>query len=444
MFDNLSGSLQSVFKNLRGYGKVSEKNISDAMREIRMALLEADVNYEVAKDFIKDVKEKCMGEDVLGSITPGQQITKRVHDQMVELLGKEHKGFTLNAKPAMIMMLGLHGAGKTTTTGKLAKRWTDEGKKVLVVACDIRRPAAVEQLTVLAQQAGCEVIQPNPGESVPDIGLRARDYAIREFFDIVIFDTGGRFAIDEELVAELKDLRDCVKPHNTILVVDAAIGQESVNVAQTFNTEVGITGLILTKLDGDARGGAALSIQAVTGCPIHLIGVGEKQEDLEAFHPDRIANRILGMGDVVSLVEKAQASFDMKDAASMQERMMNNQFDLQDFLTQLQMMKKMGGMGDMLKMVPGMPKMGDDQKEKMLDHGAKQTKNFEAIIQSMTIKERQKPGIINASRRKRIAKGSGTQVKDVNQLLKQFDQTRKMTKNLKKMQKRLRRMPKFT
>ena len=413
MFDNLSSSLQGVFKNLRGYGKVSEKNITDALREIRMALLEADVNYQVAKDFIRDVKEKCMGEDVLTSITPGQQITKRVHEQMVELLGKEHKGFTLNAKPAMIMMLGLHGAGKTTTTGKLAKRWTDEGKKVLVVACDIRRPAAVEQLTVLAQQAGCEAIQPEAGESVPEIGMRARDYAIREFFDIVIFDTGGRFAIDQELVVELKDLRDCVKPHNTILVVDAAIGQESVNVAETFNSEVGITGLILTKLDGDARGGAALSIQAVTGCPIHLIGVGEKQEDLEAFHPDRIASRILGMGDVVSLVEKAQANFDLKESEGMQERLMNNKFNLEDFLTQLQMMKKMGSMGDMLEMIPGLPKIGGDQKEKMLDHGAKQTKRFEAIIQSMTIGERQKPGIINANRRKRIAKGSGTQVKDV-------------------------------
>jgi len=437
MFDSLSGNLNRVFKNLRGYGKLTEKNVEDALREVRMALLEADVHFEVAKTFIARVKERCMGEEVLQSVTPGQQVIKRVSEELVNLLGRERTDFQLNAQPAMVMMLGLHGAGKTTTTGKLATRWKKEGKKVLLVGCDIRRPAAVEQLTVLAQQAGVDVIGPNPGEAVPQLGMRARDHAMKNGHNVVIFDTGGRFQIDDELVGELKELKMMTNPQNVVLVLDAAIGQESVSVAEKFNDAVGLTGLILTKMDGDARGGAALSVQAVTKVPIHLIGVGEKAEDLEAFHPDRIANRILGMGDVVSLVEKAQESFDGAEMEGMSKRFLKNQMNLEDFLMQLQQMKKIGSLGKIMDMMPGMPKIPADEKAKAIEQGEMQTKKFEAIILSMTVAERRKPAILQASRRKRIAAGSGTEVKDVNQLLKQFKQAQKMTKKMKKSQKKL-------
>jgi len=437
MFDNLSTALQRTFKNLRGQGSISEKNINDAMREIRLSLLEADVHFQVVKDFIKEVKEACMGEEVLNSVTPGQQITKRVHDKMVELLGSSHTGFSLNAKPAMIMMIGLQGAGKTTTCGKLAVRWKKEGKKVLLVACDIKRPAAVQQLEILAEQSGSEIFIPQPGESVPMLGLRARDYAIKNWFDIVIFDTAGRLQIDTDLVDELKQLQSNINPQNTVLVIDSAIGQESVNVAESFNNAVGLSGLILTKMDGDARGGAALSVQKITGCPVHLVGTGEKQEDLEDFHPDRIANRILGMGDVVSLVEKAQVNIDEDAAAKMQERMFAKDFNYNDFLMQFQQMKKLGNMEDMMDMVPGIPKMNAEQKSKMAAHSGRQAKKFEAIIQSMTKDERIRPGLLNASRKKRLARGSGTQVRDINELMKSFDQARKMGKNLKKYQNKL-------
>lgn len=437
MFDNLSGSLQKVFKNLRGYGKLSEDNVKEAMREVRMALLEADVHIDVVKEFINTVREKCMGEEVRGSVTPGQQMIKHVHDELVNLLGKERKDFHTNARPAITMLLGLHGAGKTTTAGKLALRWKKDGRKVLLVGCDIRRPAAVDQLATLAEQAGVDMLRPNPGEAVPQIGLRARDHAIRNAYDAVIFDTGGRFQMDEELVKELEDLKKMINPHNAVLVLDAAIGQESVDVAQRFNEAVGLTGLILTKLDGDARGGAALSVQSVTKVPIHLIGVGEKAEDLEVFHPDRLASRILGMGDVVSLVERAQESFDEDEMERMQKRLMRNELNLEDFLVQLQQMKKMGDMNKIMDMLPGMPKLSADERSKAAEQGQAQTKKFEAIIQSMTVDERRKPMILKASRRTRIAKGSGTEVRDVNALLKQFKQAQKMTKKLKKVQKKL-------
>ena len=437
MFDNLSESLQRVFHNIRGRGKLSEDNIKDALREVRLALLEADVNYEVVKDFIAKVKARCLGEEVLTSIKPGQQVVKFVHDEMINLLGKQHHTFNLSGHPSMIMMLGLHGAGKTTTTGKLARKWKAEGKKVLLAACDIRRPAAVDQLRILAEQEGVDIVTPNPGETVPEIGLRARNRAMLEGHHIIIFDTGGRFQIDEDLVAELKVLKQSVKPQNMVLVIDAAIGQESVAVAKTFNEALGLTGLILTKMDGDARGGAALSVQAVTGCPILLIGTGEQAEDLEAFHPDRMASRILGMGDVVTLVEKAQTVIDEKDAIKFEQKLRKNTFNLEDFLSQMQMMKKMGPLEGMLDMLPGMPQIDKSQKQKMAETSAREFKKNSAIIQSMTPKERRNPKILNASRRKRIAQGSGTDVRDVNQLIKNFGQAQKMAKRMKKSQKRL-------
>jgi signal recognition particle subunit SRP54 len=354
MFDRLSNRLQSVFRNLRGQGKISEQNIQDALREVRMALLEADVHYATAKAFIERVKAKSLGAEVLAGVAPGQQIIKAVHDELVDLLGGAQKDFDLSAIPAEVMLLGLHGSGKTTTCGKLARLWKQKGKKVLLVGCDIRRPAAVDQLAVLAQQSGAGIVRPEPGESVPDLGRRAFKHARENYYDIVLYDTGGRFQIDADLVEELKALRAAVEPQNVVLVLDAAIGQESVNVAQTFHEAVGLTGLILTKLDGDARGGAALSVVSVTKCPILRIGTGERAEDFEVFHPDRMASRILGMGDVVSLVEKVQETLDVGEAERMQDKLKTKQgLDLNDFLAQMRQLKKMGSMGKLLEMIPG-------------------------------------------------------------------------------------------
>jgi signal recognition particle subunit SRP54 len=437
MFDSLSQSLQKTFRNLRGYGKLSEKNIKDALREVRLALLEADVNYQVAKDFIKGVREHCLGEDVLESVTPGQQVVKHVHDQLVELLGGHNRPFNLSRDPAGVLLLGLHGAGKTTTASKLARHWKAEGRKPALVACDIRRPAAVDQLTVLAKQVDVPIITPNPGETVPQIGQRALEQATKNDIDTLIFDTGGRFQIDNELVAEVRDLREAVHPDNTILVLDAAMGQESVEVAQTFNKEVGLTGLILTKLDGDARGGAALSVQSVTGCPILLTGSGERPEDLEVFHPDRMASRILGMGDVVSLVEKAQQNIDEQEMVRMEERLRRNTFDLEDFLSQLQQVKKLGPIENLVEMLPMGANIPAAARKQLDNFDGSELKRTEAIIHSMTAKERRRPEIIDGSRRRRIARGSGTEVRDVNDLLKQFNQARKMARKMKKAQKRL-------
>lgn len=442
MFDKFSSSLQKIFKNLRGYGKLSERNIQDSLREIRMVLLEADVNFQVARDFIAKVKEKCLGKEVLDSITPGQQVVKHVHDELVNLLGGTHREFDLSAQPATVLLLGLHGAGKTTTASKLALRWKKAGKKVLLVACDLRRPAAVDQLRILAEQVGVEIATPAVGETVAALGARALEQATTENMDIVLFDTGGRFQIDMELVQELKDLREAVRPRNVVLVLDSAIGQESVHVAETFHKEVGLTGLILTKLDGDARGGAALSVQAVTGCPILLVGVGEKPEDLEPFYPERMASRILGMGDVVSLVEKAQGAFDEKEMARMQERALEGDLNLDDFLAQLQQMKKLGPLENLLEMLPGAGNVPARFKDGMAGVGGKDLKKSEAIIRSMTAQERRRPGIMDASRRRRIALGSGTEVRDVNELLKNFAQAKKLAQRLKKAQKRLLRFGK--
>ncbi len=441
MFDKLSQSLQKTFKQLRGYGKLSEKNIQDALRDIRMALLEADVHFQVTKDFIARVREKAMGADVLESITPGQQFTKHVHDEMVHLLGDARAEFDLGGRPATIMMLGLHGSGKTTTTGKLAAKFRREGRRVMVVACDIRRPAAVDQLQILAGQIGVECLAPLPGETVPALGRRALAEAAQRMIDLLIFDTGGRFQIDEELVHELKELRAEVKPRNVLLVLDAAIGQESVNVAGTFHKEVGLTGLILTKLDGDARGGAALSVRAVTGCPVLLVGTGEKATDLESFYPDRMASRILGMGDIVTLVEKAQEAMAGENLEEMQASLTRDTLTLEDFLAQLRQIKKLGPLENLLEMLPGVGNLPDRVKQGLSgDAGANEMKRTEAIILSMTPRERRNPGILDASRRKRIARGSGLEVRHVNDLLKRFESAKKMAKQMKKHQKRLLRM----
>jgi len=438
MFDKLGQSLQKTFKELRGYGKLSEKNIQDALREIRMAMLEADVHFQVVKDFIARVREKCLGADVLDSITPGQQFTKHVHDEMVALLGGSNVDFDLSGRPATILMLGLHGSGKTTSTGKLANRFKKLGRRVMVVACDIRRPAAVDQLQILAGQVGVDCLAPMPGETVPALGARALKEAENKMIDLLIFDTGGRFQIDEELVGELKDLKQAVKPRNVLLVLDSAIGQESVHVAEVFNKEVGLTGLILTKLDGDARGGAALSVRSVTGCPVMLVGTGEKIDDLEPFYPDRMASRILGMGDIVSLVEKAQQAMEGADMEEMQAQLTKENFTLEDFLAQIRQLKKLGPLENLLEMLPGVGNLPDRVKQGLTGgSSANEMKRTEAIILSMTPRERRNPGIINASRRKRIARGCGLEVRNVNDLLKRFETARKMAKQMKKHQKRL-------
>ncbi len=438
MFDRLSNRLQTAFRNLRGQGRISEQNVQEALREIRMALLEADVHYATAKAFIERVKAKSLGAEVLASVTPGQQIVKAFHDELVALLGGAQKDFNLDAIPAEVMLLGLHGSGKTTTCGKLARLWKQKGKKVLLVAGDIRRPAAVDQLEVLARQCGAGLVKPEPGESLPDLGRRAFRHARENYYDIVLYDTGGRFQIDAELVAELQALRAATEPQNVVLVLDAAIGQESVGVAQAFHEAVGLTGLILTKLDGDARGGAALSVVSVTGCPILRVGTGERPEDLEAFHPDRMASRILGMGDVVGLVEKVQETLDAGEAERMQEKIQRRQdLDLNDFLSQMRQLKKMGSLGQLLEMIPGAGALAGGMRDRLdSDSGAKMKKT-EALILSMTPRERRHPDLIDASRRKRIARGSGLQVSDVNDLLRGFRQARQMAKKMKQMQKRL-------
>ena len=440
MFDSLTSSLELVFKKLRGYGRLNESNIREAMREVRMALLEADVNFEVARDFITRVSAQCVGEEVLHSLSPGQQVIKRVHDELVVLLGSgKNRRLELNPLPAPVMVVGLHGSGKTTTAAKLASLWKKDGKNVLLVGADIRRPAAVDQLGVLARQIGVDMLAPEKGETVPALGRRAMDKAELTGRDVVLFDTGGRFQIDEELVNELKELRETVKCRNTVLVVDAAIGQESVNVAQVFHKALDLRGLILTKLDGDARGGAALSIQSVTGCPILYTGVGERVGELEPFYPERMASRILGMGDIISLVERAQETVDLTQVAEMEKKLRKNRLDLEDFMGQLAQLRKMGSMESLIDMLP----MGGQVKAKLREAGkgqdfARSTRRAEAIIQSMTTRERRRPEILNASRKRRIAAGSGTQVQDVNELLRQFDQAREMAKRMGSMQKWLR------
>jgi signal recognition particle subunit SRP54 len=430
MFSSLSDNLQETFKKLRGHGKLSEKNISDALREVRLALLEADVEFSVAKEFIAKVKEQAMGEKVLKSIKPGQQIVKIFNDELAELLGGDAAPLDLNP-PARILMVGLNGAGKTTTSAKLALHLRKEGRRPLLVACDLYRPAAVDQLVTLAKQIDAPVFRPEAGEkSVLKVAKQALKWADNQNGTVIIFDTAGRQEVDDALIQELKDVRDFIDPKETLLVADSATGQQAVSVAQTFDEQIGVTGLVLTKLDGDARGGAALSMRSITQKPIKFVGVGEKMSDFEAFVPDRMAGRILGMGDVVGLVEAAAEAVDQDEALRMAERMKKNKFDFEDFLAQMRMMNRMGGMQSLMGMIPGM-------KDKLqgVDLDEKRMKHLEAIILSMTPRERTRPEIIKASRRKRIAAGSGTSVTQVNALLKQFGQMRKMMRSKGKMSK---------
>jgi signal recognition particle subunit SRP54 len=428
MFESLSEKLQKTFRNLRGLGKLSEKNMKEGLREVRMALLEADVNYKVVKDFIGHVREKAMGGEVLDSIAPGQQLVKVVHDELVTMMGGKSEPLTFSSEPpSVVMLIGLQGSGKTTTAAKLARHLRTRGHQPLLVAADVYRPAAVRQLEILAEQLEIPSFSVEGSSDPVGICKKSVEYARKNGRDIVILDTAGRLHIDDELIAELQRIRDSLKPGETLLVADAMTGQDAVTAAENFHTQVGLTGVVLTKLDGDARGGAALSIRAVTGKPIKFAGVGEKLDALEAFHPDRIASRILGMGDVLSLVEKAQETIDEEQAAKLQEKLLKAQFTLEDFREQLQQLKKMGPLDELMGMIPGMSKFKgmQPQEEDLI--------KVEAIINSMTKKERQAPGVIDGSRKKRIARGSGTKVADVNRLLKQFQQMRKMMKQMSRL-----------
>ncbi|MDX2027344.1 MAG: signal recognition particle protein [Alphaproteobacteria bacterium] len=436
MFDNLSSRLGGIFERLTGRGHLTEADVNDAMREVRVALLEADVALPVVKDFIENVRTAAVGQDVMRSVTPGQQVIKIVHDNLVELLGKEPEALNLNVTPpAVIMMLGLQGAGKTTTSAKLAKRLTDtERKKVLLASLDVQRPAAQEQLAVLGQQIGVATLPVVAGQKPVEITKRALDAARKEGFDTVILDTAGRLAIDEELMAEAAAIRDVAQPHEQLLVTDAMTGQDAVTTAQHFAQKIGITGIILTRIDGDARGGAALSMRAVTGKPIKFLGTGEKTDALEPYHPDRLAGRILGMGDVVSLVEKAAATIDHADAEDMAEKFLSGKsFDFNDLAKQLQQMRRMGGLGGLMNLMPGMGKMREQLKNANIDD--RMVKRQEAIIQSMTPAERKNVDLLGASRKRRIAAGSGVQVADVNRLIKQFLDMQKVMKQMQKLGK---------
>ena len=428
-FEGLTDKLQGAFKKLNSKGKLTEADVKSAMREVRMALLEADVNFTVVKDFIKKVTERAVGADILASLTPGQQVIKIVNEELTALMGGTNAKLTYSSQPPTIYMLcGLQGAGKTTMCGKLGNMIKKGDKKPLLVACDVYRPAAIKQLQVVGGQVGVEVFERGQGNPV-EIAKEAIEYARYYGRDPVIIDTAGRLHIDTNLMQELRDVRDAVKPKEILLVVDAMTGQDAVTVAKTFNDELGVDGVILTKLDGDTRGGAAISVRAVTGKPIKFSGVGEKLTDIEPFHPDRMASRILGMGDVLSLIEKAQDSFDEKQAIDLTRKMRTNAFTLEDYLEQMKQLNKMGSITDVLKMIPGVGskiKDVDIDEEKVM----KAQKKNEAIILSMTRMERRNPDILNASRKRRIAAGSGTTVQEVNLLLKQFDQAKSMMKNM--------------
>ena len=423
MLENLGNRFQDIFKKIRGHGKLSETNIKDALREVKMSLLEADVNYKVVKDFTNKISEKAIGTEVIRGVNPAQQFIKLVNDELVELLGGTSSKLTKGLRnPTIIMLAGLQGAGKTTFAAKLANFLKKQNEKLLLVGVDVYRPAAIKQLQVLGQQIGVDVYSEENSKDVVGIATRAVEKAKEINATYMIVDTAGRLHIDETLMEELKELKRAIKPQEILLVVDAMIGQDAVNLAESFNNALSVDGVILTKLDGDTRGGAALSIKAVVGKPIKFIGVGEKLNDIEIFHPDRLVSRILGMGDVVSLVEKAQEVIDENEAKSLEEKIKSQKFDLNDFLKQLQTIKRLGSLGGILKLIPGIPKIDD------LAPAEKEMKKVEAIIQSMTKEERKKPDILKASRKIRIAKGSGTEVSDVNKLLKQFDQMKSMMK----------------
>jgi signal recognition particle subunit SRP54 len=432
MFESLSEKLTGTIKKIRGQNKITEANVEETLKEIRLSLLEADVNFKVVKSFIDQVKTKALGQKVTTSLNPGQQLVKIVHDELVTTLGGGAVDINVRENPSVIMLVGLQGAGKTTSTAKLALYIRQKlGKKVGLVPADVYRPAAIEQLMTLAKQNDFSVYPTKASDKPQDIVRKAKDWAKENIIDVLILDTAGRLQVDAELMQELSDIKNILPPQEILLVADAMLGQQSVNVAEGFHSQLGLTGLILTKVDGDARGGAALSIRQVTGIPIKFLGVGEKVVALEVFHPDRLAGRILDMGDVLSLVEKAQEVIDEKSAQESAKKMAKNQFTLEDFLSQIQMMKKMGGLEGLLKFLPG-----GGQIQKQMQNMAppdKELKKIEAIIRSMTLKERSDPRVLNASRRERIAKGSGTQVQDVNRLVRQFDEAKKMMGGLMKM-----------
>ncbi len=431
-FDNLSSKLQDVFKNLRGKGTLTEKDVKEAMREVKLALLEADVNFKVVKDFIKTVTDKAVGDEVFRSLTPGQHVIKIVNEEMINLLGNTNSKLTYSSKGRTVyMMVGLQGAGKTTTTAKIAAKLKKEGKKPLLVACDVYRPAAVKQLQVLGKNYEIPVFAIEGSTEPVKIANEAMDFALRNMHDVVILDTAGRLHIDEALMDELQQIKSNTRPTEILLVLDSMTGQDAVTVAESFDNQLGIDGIIMTKLDGDTRGGAALSVRAVTGKPIKFIGMGEKVEDLEAFFPDRLASRILGMGDVLTLIDKAQQAFDEDEAKEMERKMKNQEFDFEDFLAQMKTIKKMGSIKDILGMIPGMSAQIQDA-----DIDEKQMVYVEAIITSMTKAERRNPDIINGSRKKRIAEGSGRSVQEVNRLLKQFKEMKVMMKQFNNMSKK--------
>jgi len=437
MFDSLSTKLQNAFKNLRGLGKISESNVGDALREVRMALLEADVNFKVARDFIERVKTKSLGAEVISSVQPGQQIIKFVSDELTDLLGSQNAALNLSGNPSSILMVGLHGSGKTTSSGKLAKLLKKQGRVPLLVAADVYRPAAMDQLETLGKQIDVPVFLKRGETDVLKIAREALSFAQTNNCNVVIFDTAGRLQIDEPLVQELVRLRDLVKPQEILLVLDAATGQEAVNVATHFDSALSITGAILTKLDGDARGGAALSLKAVTGKPIKFMGTGEKLDEFEPFHPERMASRILGMGDVVSLVERAAEAVSEDDAKRMEEKMRKGQFTLEDFLEQLRAMKKLGSLESVVKMMPG---GGDALKQMDIGKQEKEFKRMEAMICGMTAQERRNPQILNAKRRIRIAKGSGVSVTELNTMLNKFGEMQQMMKKMGKFSKMMGKM----
>ncbi|HMA86815.1 MAG TPA: signal recognition particle protein [Desulfosalsimonadaceae bacterium] len=430
MFDNLSERLNSVFKKLKGEGKLSEKNIEDGMREVRMALLEADAHYKVVKKLIADIKERAIGQEVLTSLTPGQQVIKIVNDELTALMGSQHEDLNLSGPaPAPVMLVGLQGSGKTTSAGKLAVHLRKSGKKPYMVPVDVYRPAAIDQLTKLAGELSVPVYPSTTDMDPVEIARKAREAARQEGCDVMILDTAGRLHIDETLMAELVNIKKALEPSDIMLVADAMTGQDAVNIAQSFNEELDIDGVILSKMDGDARGGAALSIKAITGKPIKFIGVGEKSNALEPFHPDRMASRILGMGDMLSFIEKAQSAVDEKKAADLEKKLRKSEFTLEDFRDQMAQVRKMGSLTDLIKMIPG---AGKSKQLKNMDVDDRELVKIEAIINSMTKQERRQHNIINGSRRKRIANGSGTSVQDVNKLLKNYSQVLKMLKKMNK------------
>lgn len=437
MFDSLSSKLQNAFRNLRGLGKISEANVGDSLREVRMALLEADVNFKVARDFIEHVKTKAIGAEVVQSIQPGQQIVKIINDELVDLLGSTNAALKLDANPSSILMVGLHGSGKTTSSGKLARLLQKQGRQPLLVAADVYRPAAMDQLETLGKQIEVPVFLKRGETDVLKIAREALDFARANNRNVLIFDTAGRLQIDEPLVQELVRLRDLVKPQEILLVLDAATGQEAVNVATHFDQALNITGSILTKLDGDARGGAALSMKSVTGKPIKFAGGGEKLDEFEPFYPERMASRILGMGDVVSLVEKAAEAVSEEDAKKLEEKMRKGEFTLEDFLEQLRAMKKLGSLESIVKMLPG---GGDALKQMDVGKQEKEFKRMEGMVCAMTKKERLTPTILNAKRRQRIAAGSGVSVTELNTMLNKFFQMQQMMKKMGKMSKMMAKM----